>query len=808
MTSDSWSLQILEELWAKRKELLRIYRTFDRTVDLKLLDELTAFLLGVGDELPNGINYEALPGGDQWRLADLGPSNVNHLLWTIASLCRFSCALPFFRQLRDAGENRNSPGGMLSDWQVHVQLQQITQREEKSAPVPPMDAVLVCLLSQLFPKLLYTKAWIGFPIRHGFQVLGYLFAEQVDEEDTQSPQKEWTVQAIDPSEDATLESVMSATLRQLRSFGVISREGLAIPLLYGPENDCFYLSGIRELMGQSIAVGDPALLYQLRTRLQQSLSQAGPDANAVGPREETSVSLDVQTPSNTQANNLLMRLLDHAGSQLSAIREHMFVEALRQEPSLSQADTPADYAKAVATVLHLCQPYEEAFLWVKNPETAGHLLSWAGGYTGSPAFGTADRVLTRCATHETGEGLSLPSWYLPSDIEKRQTPLLKASEDIPLSLSSVLGDAATAPVRSRLLIPLVATSADQQNGCVLELYWRHRYADIMPFVAETCTLVARSYLQAKNFSEGIKESKAVGFQQGEFMLAHELGPPISVIDRDRGKLSAPARLALDYLEIWMRFVRKEWSEGFPEGMARIFERPGALFQTALRFGYHRAQRRGVLPRRREGSKVKMCSYDDLLSSLPHWLDVSIDLPAEIMVANDDELHDSGWVYQVQTWLLFFMIGACHHVIRYAFRNTKPFADWGSATGIRRAYLDISMPGQSSADAEDIMIRISNSGDSLPVESIRGGDEIKAIRSSDLGDEIKAIRSSDLGDELIMPLAQSAGEAASMGGGANLTGWTRSVRRVTVRPTHPAGDREDNSVLWVAEIRAKQERTIK
>jgi hypothetical protein len=774
MTDQSWGKLILEDILAKRDALSAIYRTFDRTVDRELLGGLSGFLLGVNDDLPNGLSYAALPKGEEWRLADVSPNNVTHLVWTLASLCRFSCTLPFFHKLRDLGENGSASGDVITDWHVNLELGRMSRRED-AAQTSPMDMFLICLLSSLLPGLLDAAAWSGFPIRHGFQVLGYLFVEQSDR-DCQELEKEWSVQTIDPSEDVTLESVVATTLRRLRSAGVIHTQDLAVPLLYGPENDCFYLSGVRELMAQSMPIKSEETLHQLRVHINARLSQTLPSDTAEESDLPDDVTLKIDAGSATHEHVPLMRLLDYAGSQLSTIREHMFTEALRQEPTLLKADTVAGYAQAVASVLHRCQPYESAFLWVKNQSTDGYDLSWAGGYDNGMASGLADRTLTSVEETMPWASLSLPSDHLPPGLDAQRVPVLQAANVIPDSLSTIMGGGAKTPVRARLLIPLVNQADGREDGCILELYLRQRYGDVAPFVSETCSLVARACLLARDIARDARTSKAAGFQQGEFTIAHEMGPSISILNKERDALSESGKLAVDYLEIWKRFVKRDWSEAFPEEMAKAFAARGLLLDAALRLGYHRARRRSVIPKLRVGNRLELWPFNELRNALDYWLDVSIDLPGDILVQNDEVTPHPPWVYQAQTWLLFHLIGACHHSIRYAFQKSAPFSSWESAEGIRKGQVTTTWTDETG----DLVVKVSNVGGRKEPEPICRLDEVKAIRSSNLGGEI------------VMPLC--------VGTGAQST----DQRRVIVYPVQIDSELADGSYLWTAEVRIQRE----
>lgn len=269
-----------------------------------------------------------------------------------------------------------------------------------------------------------------------------------------------------------------------------------------------------------------------------------------------------------------------------------------------------------------------------------------------------------------------------------------------------------------------------------------------------------------------ERSKAVGFQQGEFMISHEMDTPIGVLNRDRSKLSQGGRLAVDYLELWRRQIKRDWSDAMPPEMNHVYRSKGALLEAALRLGYERALRRSKVPRHVVNGRLRFWEPDELLRDLDRWLDVSIELPEDIMSG------ESGWVFQAKTWLMFQLIDACHHAMTYAFEKCRRFDDWAAADALRRARLELSW---------------SDSGDGvLSILLVNTGSEERGEREGGTqGDGVlHPIRSSHVGI-VRMPFARGPRGDADR-------------RRVTVWPSQFAGRSPEGAFCWEARIEISKE----
>ena len=221
------------------------------------------------------------------------------------------------------------------------------------------------------------------------------------------------------------------------------------------------------------------------------------------------------------------------------------------------------------------------------------------------------------------------------------------------------------------------------------------------------------------------KSKELGYQRGEYMISHELDTPIGILNCERTGLSDEGKMAVDYLELWRRFIKREWTEPLPIAIENLFESNDALLKGAFRFGYTRAIRRSLVPKLQHNGRPEYWSWKDLLKNRDAWLDVEINLLDSITTEAN-----APWVYQVKTWLLFFLISSCYHVIKFSFGNVTFVSNWQTINGLRRGAINISHEYNSVSDS--YKIRIVNLGGVQSPEPICHEDYIKPIRSQGLG----------------------------------------------------------------------------
>lgn len=264
-------------------------------------------------------------------------------------------------------------------------------------------------------------------------------------------------------------------------------------------------------------------------------------------------------------------------------------------------------------------------------------------------------------------------------------------------------------------------------------------------------------------------AEELGYQEGEYMISHEMDTPISVLNREREHLSLNGRLAVDYLELWRRLIKREWSDAMPPEMATVYESTDALLQTALRFGYARSLRRSKVPRRVVDGRLRFWEFEELFHRLDQWLDVRIDLPEEVM------LKQVPWAFQAKTWLMFHLIGACHHGITFAFEDCKRFDDWASAQTLRRARISVFW---ETPNDNVIRIKLMNTGFAMPPERAPEGTSCSPIRSSHFG-------------PIQMPVAESASGLSDR-------------RQVTVCPPSVIKALPKGNALWEAWIEIAKE----
>lgn len=214
-----------------------------------------------------------------------------------------------------------------------------------------------------------------------------------------------------------------------------------------------------------------------------------------------------------------------------------------------------------------------------------------------------------------------------------------------------------------------------------------------------------------------------GYQSGEFAIAHEMDTPLGILDEDRQSLSEDGKLAVDYLELWRRFAKRDWSEALPGGLDESFQSNDTFLAHAFRLGYKRAQKRGVVPNKRGESGITSIAADELLSEKATWLDADIQLPLDLLSAK------KRWVYQVKSWIFFFAVGAVHHAIKYSFRNVPMTDDWRTSKDKVRSAFRITSSQEKNGQ---LHIVVEDAADDIEPEQMMRNEHLKPIRSNDLG----------------------------------------------------------------------------
>lgn len=184
----------------------------------------------------------------------------------------------------------------------------------------------------------------------------------------------------------------------------------------------------------------------------------------------------------------------------------------------------------------------------------------------------------------------------------------------------------------------------------------------------------------------------------ELSIAHYIDTPIGILQEEWDRLSDAGKLSVDYLEIWRRFAKRDFVKPLPRSIETMFADRDEFVRGVFGLWRSRAGRRGVAPK---SSKTGEClSVEELLSNAQCWLDLNVDLPAELCDSNPPE-----WVNFARTWLLFFATGSAHHVIDWAFtRCFIDFNDWNNPR-IRRCIYNIGY----ERDDTGIIIKVTNSG---------------------------------------------------------------------------------------------------
>ncbi len=243
--------------------------------------------------------------------------------------------------------------------------------------------------------------------------------------------------------------------------------------------------------------------------------------------------------------------------------------------------------------------------------------------------------------------------------------------------------------------------------------------DLYAISHRMCSIVSGIWDTAKVVSQ---KAEAVGYQRGEYMISHEMDTPLGILEMERGRLTPDGQLALDYLQLWRRFVKREWSDALPNGIDEAFHTDDDFFQRVLFLAFERAQIRNVVPKRMKGRRVDVWEREELLRHRDQWIDLQIEIPDEVRSGS------SRWSFQVKCWLLFLAIGALHHAIKYAFKKVSAFENWDSAKGIQRAEFRLS----SNRSGTTLRLCVQNAADEAAPEDPVKDDYLRAIRSNHLG----------------------------------------------------------------------------
>lgn len=230
-------------------------------------------------------------------------------------------------------------------------------------------------------------------------------------------------------------------------------------------------------------------------------------------------------------------------------------------------------------------------------------------------------------------------------------------------------------------------------------------------------------------------AKKAGYKQIEYAISHDLDTPLGVLFKEWERLSDDGKLAVGYLEMWRRFAKRDFKEPLPEALDAVFKDPEALLRMLFYLAYERAWRRGKLPSRLDQGYLRKWTREELFNEREKWLEVSLAMPKEVAAVSD--IVSS----QIKVWLMFTLIGACYHSIRYAFGNVRRFDAWDHADEIRRGFVSLFSRRDRSGGTE---IVIQNSGTEIADEASaveRMRDDM-AIGSSSLG---KSVRLSDVPD---------------------------------------------------------------
>jgi SAM-dependent methyltransferase len=275
--------------------------------------------------------------------------------------------------------------------------------------------------------------------------------------------------------------------------------------------------------------------------------------------------------------------------------------------------------------------------------------------------------------------------------------------------------------------------------------------------------IVAGYLKALSLWREVAASEDIGYSKGEYTISHELDTPVGILDMERERLTEDGQFALDYLELWRRFVKREWSDELPSGLESAFRTNGRFFERAFLLAYMRSSFRNLLPKRKTKTGQKICSRSEVLRHLDQWLDLDVSIPDCIQTGG------TRWLFQARCWLMFFTIGGIHHAIEHAFRHVPAFENWASAKGIRKAGLTVSYEQGDN----QLVLRVQDAtDDSEPVKPVQVP-------------YLSAIRSNSFGDIRLPPVDGFA---------------------VTISPFKMNGKDAEGRAVWCATVTAERERT--
>ena len=207
-------------------------------------------------------------------------------------------------------------------------------------------------------------------------------------------------------------------------------------------------------------------------------------------------------------------------------------------------------------------------------------------------------------------------------------------------------------------------------------------------------IIKRCYSVVSSHNEALRHGEI----KAELSIAHDIDTPISVLQEEYDVLSESGKLAVDYLEIWRRFAKRDFNGQLPKSIDQLFDNSQLFFKSVYALGHYRAKRRNMAPR--DTQTKKQIATAVLLENSSSWLDVDIKFPAELFERTSEK-----WVSFTKTWLLFFAIGAAHHTIAYSFEKCHKPTSFDD-NRIRRSLFKINFKKTD----EGILLQIINRGD--------------------------------------------------------------------------------------------------
>jgi len=231
-------------------------------------------------------------------------------------------------------------------------------------------------------------------------------------------------------------------------------------------------------------------------------------------------------------------------------------------------------------------------------------------------------------------------------------------------------------------------------------------------------------------------AKEAGFNKGkhseENWIAHELAWPTSVLQKHRTSFPAIVGFAADFLDLWIRWVRREFGKTPPEYINRLLEQGPSqeLLDLVLAAAWYKVMDSGkaLIPCHEPATSSYFWTWQELscADALREWLDWQVEPIGEWALRNQVVGKAAN---ETKTWLLSFLIASLSHSLGYAFSRCKSLSGWNPPPkGLRRAAVALKLVDRGNEAGPSL--EIQNRGDTFipqSVEKVAGKHSSNALR---------------------------------------------------------------------------------